>query len=362
MTVNLNFNKSKSGIIAAGLMSGTSLDGIDVALCLFEEHKGNWYHEILAAKTINYNEFWQKRLGEAHLLSGENLIKLDREYGDFLGGIVKSFISRTKITPHFIASHGHTVFHNPDKGYTFQIGHGANIAACTGIPVVNDFRSMDAALGGQGAPLVPLGDKLLFADYDSCLNLGGFANISFDYKGKRIAFDICPVNIVINELAQKRGCDYDKNGQIGAQGIVDYTLLEKLNAIEYYRKTPPKSLSREWLASEFKSVLNNNKSNIEDQMATIYAHIVHQTTAIIDRHGLVNILVTGGGALNRFLIKLFKSGTKAEVILPPKLTIKYKEALVFGCLGLLRLKNEINCLSSVTGAKRNSICGAVHMP
>jgi len=354
--------RGNNGVVVAGIMSGTSLDGVDIALCSFEEHKGNWHYEILAAKTVKYNDFWRKTLRNAHLLKGEDLVCLDRNFGDYLGDLVYNFISRKRIKPQLISSHGHTVFHKPDKGFTFQIGHGTNIAVRTGIAVVSDFRSKDIARGGQGAPLVPVGDKLLFANYDSCLNLGGFANISFDLKGKRIAFDICPVNIILNELAQKCGHDCDKNGLIGERGKINKDLLEKMNHIEYYRKAPPKSLSREWMESEFSVNLSINKIKTEDKLATVYAHIAHQILQVIDNYAIRNILVTGGGVFNKFLLNLLKSESKAEIIVPDKLIIKYKEALIFGCLGLLRLNNQINCLSSVTGAKSDSVCGVLHMP
>ncbi len=355
----ISTTKGSGSCIVAGIMSGTSLDGVDVAFCSFEEHKGNWHYEILAAKTFAYNKSWRKALTEAPLLEGEALVRLDREYGNYLGSLILSYISRTGITPQLIASHGHTVFHSPGAGYSYQLGHGANIAAGTGIPVVYDFRSADIAKEGQGAPLVPVGDKLLFAGYDSCLNLGGFANISFDWEEERIAFDICPVNTILNRLAQKNGQEYDKNGLIGRQGKVEPGLLKVLNRTGYYRKGPPKSLSREWLESEFFRLFDRSGIRTEDKLATAYDHMAYQISQVLNNYKIKKVLVTGGGAFNRFLISRCKLKTDAEIILPEKTIIKYKEALVFACLGLLRVKNQINCLASVTGAASNSVCGAI---
>jgi len=342
-------------------MSGTSLDGVDIAFCLFEEHKGHWHYEILAAKTFGYDKAWRDTLAGAHLLSGEDLIRLDRNYGIYLGKIVKKYVSQTGIKPSLIASHGHTIFHNPSRGYTFQAGHGAYISGITGIPVVDDFRSMDVALHGQGAPLVPMGDKLLFGSYDSCLNLGGFANISFTKGQERIAFDICPVNIVINYLAREQGKSYDRDGVLAKPGRVDKNLLQKLNSLPYYRFKPPKSLSREWLEMDFMPFLHTSSVSATDKMATVYEHVIHQLLKVISRNGLISVLVTGGGAFNKYLIKLLKKGSGAEIVLPDKMTIKYKEALIFACLGLLRLDGKINILSSVTGAAKDSTGGALHM-
>lgn len=354
--------KSNSDLIVAGIMSGTSLDGVDIAFCSFKELKGKWEYRILKAKTFEYDEDWKNTLGKAHLLQGEELIDLDRYYGFFLGDRINQFISETGIKPKLIVSHGHTVFHRPDKGYTFQIGNGTNISVRTGIPVVSDFRSLDIALGGQGAPLVPVGDELLFTEYDSCLNLGGFANISMNRGDKRIAFDICPVNIVLNGLVNKLGNDFDKDGLLGEAGKTDRELLDHLNQISYYEKLPPKSLSREWVEEEFLPYLNNYKISIEDKLSTIYDHIAFQIRRVLDTYSVKNVFITGGGALNKYLVKLLQSESEVEIILPKEIMIQYKEALIFAFLGWLRYNNRTNCLSSVTGAKSDSICGTLFKP
>jgi anhydro-N-acetylmuramic acid kinase len=257
-----------------------------------------------------------------------------------------------------IASHGHTIFHQPEKGFTFQLGNGASIAAETGIPTVADFRTGDVALGGQGAPLVPVGDKLLFSDYESCLNLGGFANISFDQHGKRIAFDICPVNFILNDLAQKSGWPYDTGGELGRSGNMNRELLEQLNQLAFYRQSPPKSLGREWMNHYFMPLMAADEIPLNDQLRTAYEHIAIQISNASPVHG--KMLVTGGGAFNTFLIERLKHHLKCEIVIPHAEIIQFKEALVFAFLGLLRFMGEINCYASVTGARRDSSAGVTY--
>jgi anhydro-N-acetylmuramic acid kinase len=232
-------------------MSGTSLDGVDVAFCRFIGRDDLWQYEILQAETISYSDNWQKKLRNARNVTAQDLIKLHAEYGRLLGKMAKNFIDRHRLSPGFIASHGHTVFHQPAGGFAFQLGNGAEIAAITGKTVVCDFRTTDIAHGGQGAPLVPVGDHMLFGDYDYCLNLGGFANVSVCKNGERLAWDICPVNIVLNHLSRQRGLPFDKNGKLARKGTTDKTLLKKLNRIALYHQKGPKSLGAEWLDKTF---------------------------------------------------------------------------------------------------------------
>jgi anhydro-N-acetylmuramic acid kinase len=148
-------------LISLGIMSGTSLDGVDLALCRFKENKGIWKYDILDAFTIPYTSNWESKLRSAHRLNVQDFLLLHNEYGKYIGNLAKQFLEK-KPSPDIISSHGHTIFHQPDKGFTFQLGNGAAIAATANISTVSDFRSLDVALGGQGAPLVPVGDKLLF--------------------------------------------------------------------------------------------------------------------------------------------------------------------------------------------------------
>src|SRR6056297_3304349 len=251
--------------LVLGIMSGTSLDGLDLAATEFEREANRWICSVVASDTVAYTETWRKKLEEAPRLSGEKLIGLHSEYGRFTGLQAKHFIEKHHLSPALIASHGHTVFHQPQKGMTFQLGNGACIAAAAGITTVADFRTGDVALGGQGAPLVPVGDKLLFSAYDYCLNLGGFANISFDRNGQRIAFDICPVNLILNHLANRFGRDFDQDGALGRKGMVNDSLLQALNKLGFYSQLPPKSLVREWVVEQFMPVIEASDASPADQ-------------------------------------------------------------------------------------------------
>ncbi len=361
MKVNLATNLEKSEHIVMGMMSGTSLDGADIVVCTFNKGSSGWKYKLLFSKTYHYNTQWKKSLAEADQLSSEKLVKLNRDYGNFLGHLANESIKISGVRPEIIASHGHTVFHKPDQGYSLQIGYGANIAAVTGVSVVADFRSADIAHGGQGAPLVPAGDKLLYGQYQSCLNLGGFSNISFDVETKRIAFDICPVNIVLNHLATKLGFDFDKEGILGRKGKPLGLLLEKLNAITYYNNAPPKSLSKEWLNKVFLPLIDADHSSFEDKLHTMYKHITIQIVSAMEKYKLENVFVTGGGVHNSYLMQLLKEYSKAKLTIPDADTVDFKEAIVFAFLGLLRNLNVVNCYASVTGAANNSVCGTVFL-
>lgn len=341
-----------------GLMSGTSLDGVDIACCEFWESHTKVHFNILAAETIPYPAEWKVKLEKAPSLSGLEITRLDLQYGTYLGKLTNDFIDSNKIRVQWIASHGHTIFHQPDRGFTLQIGHGAAIAAKTGKSIISDFRSLDVALGGQGAPLVPVGDKHLFGEYDFCLNLGGFENISMDIQGKRIAFDICPANTALNHFAEKLGFGFDKNGHLAAQGKLNVDLLEQLNQLDYYSKTPPKSLGREWLETSFLPLINQNIP-ITDVLSTLCEHIAMQTAKTVSGFPLGNLLITGGGAENGFLISRIREHIKHQIVIPDKTLIHFKEALVFAYLGWLRSKNKINTFSSVTGATRDSSGGII---
>lgn len=342
---------------ALGIMSGTSLDGLDLALCEFTFDK-HWFFTIKKSETINYSINWKDKLSTAFHLTGIDLIELDRNYGQFIGEKANAFIQKYNVNPDIIASHGHTVFHQPEKRFTLQIGSGAEIASITGIKTISDFRSLDVALNGQGAPLVPIGDKLLFSDYDYCINIGGFANISFEEKNKRRAYDIGPANILLNYLAQKLHHDFDKNGQLGLQGTVNLDLLNKLNNLSYYQQAYPKSLGREWLEANVIPLINKTNDTTENKLATAYEHIAIQIANSLNiKEG--KVLLTGGGALNTYLIELIKSKTHCDIVIPSKSIIEYKEALIFAFLGILRLLEKINTLASVTGAKCDSSGGSV---
>jgi len=347
-----------------GLMSGTSVDGVDLAYCSFE-YKNKWSSDILYSKTVSYPDDMQERLKNCVDLPSVELLQLDHELGKWFGKQISRFISKENLTPLLIASHGHTVFHQPKRGFTYQIGNLYEIYHQVKIPVAGDFRSLDVTLGGQGAPLVPIGDSQLFSDYDFCLNLGGFSNISFDKNGKRLAFDICAVNSVLNYLAEKKGLPFDRNGETGANGRFIEALFLKLNELDYYQLKGPKSLGIEWVNEKVIPLLNNSNVKVEDQLHTYYRHIAYQIRLAIDdfiRTGSSkNMLITGGGAFNEFLISNIKNQMedKASCVIPSEKMISYKEALIFAFLGLLRWMNKTNTLKSVTGAKYDSSGGVI---
>jgi len=343
-----------------GVMSGTSIDGLDIAYCEFKYIDNKWNYLIKFAETFKYNEYWINKLQNAPKLNGCELSLLNNEFGNFIGERINIFSTKNKIKADFISSHGHTVFHQPEKKVTLQIGSGACISAITGLNVINDFRVMDVAFGGQGAPLVPIGDKLLFSKYDCCINLGGFANISLDIDSKRIAYDICPVNIVLNHYALKLGFQFDKNGEIASKGNINNDLLIQLNNLEYYWRKNPKSLSKEWVDKFFLPIVEKYKISTNDVLKTLVEHIAIQISRIIDTKTNKNLLFTGGGTYNNFLIERIAEILKIKIKKPNENLIDFKEALIFAFLGVLYLKNEINCLSTVTGAIKNSIGGALY--
>ncbi len=342
-----------------GMMSGTSLDGLDIAYCTFQFENSEWSFEIKIAETIPYSATWKERLKNAPELEGQELKDLNKAYGYYLGFECRRFIENHRIKPELIASHGHTVFHEPDKGISLQIGDGFEILKQTGIATSFDFRTQDVKLGGQGAPLVPIGDHLLFSEYDYCINLGGFANISFEKNNQRIAFDICPVNIVINELCAGLGFLFDKDGTIAETGKIHTGLLDQLNKLNYYTLSPPKSLGKEWVIHNINPLLNHANISIEDKFRTFYEHCSSQICKIIDQTNNQKTLFTGGGAYNNFLMKLIKSQTTNNIIIPSNFLIEYKEAMIFAFLGVLKLRNEINCLASVTGAINDHSSGII---
>lgn len=342
---------------AIGLMSGTSLDGLDICFASFEKKK-DWNFQILKAETLPYSKNWEDKLRNSIHLSSEELLELHSEYGFYLGQKVREFIGRNHLENiDLIASHGHTVFHQPKKKFTLQIGDGRAIKIEAGLPVIYDFRSQDVLMGGNGAPLVPIGDELLFSDYDACLNLGGFSNISLKQNGKRIAFDIAPVNIVLNRLANKFNKNFDENGDLARKGNIDQDLLNKLNALDFYHQTHPKSLGIEWCNEAIFPLLEN--IDVTDAMATFTEHVAQQISNVISLNRLENVLCTGGGSYNTCLIEKIREKTEFAVIIPERQIIDHKEALIFAFMGVLRMKNEINVLSSATGSTGDHSSGVL---
>lgn len=341
-----------------GLMSGTSLDGLDMCCVTFRLDNGKWDYTILKAEDEEYPEEIKAKLANAQNMSALNYARFNSDYGIYLGTRVKAFIDRYGLKPDAIASHGHTIFHQPSVRFTAQIGSGAGIATESGVDCICDFRTTDVALYGQGAPLVPVGDRALFADYDYCLNMGGFSNISFDSGEYRSAYDISPVNYVMNHYTRSIGLEYDKDGQMARGGKVCDELLEKLNSLDFYSQQGPKSLGREWVESDVIPLIDSYDINIEDKLATFCEHVAIQIGKHI-KGG--KVLLTGGGALNKYLVeRMSAKAPQCQYIVPDKMTVNFKEALIFAFLGMLYLCDIPNCLSSVTGAKYSCIGGAMY--
>jgi len=363
-----------------GLMSGSSLDGLDIVFAELHENAGNWSFEIKAADCYSYEQEWKERLQNATSLSALDYQLLHTDYGHYLGKEVNRFIEANQL--HYqvglIASHGHTTFHVPSKKMTAQLGDGAAIAAETKLPVVSDLRALDLAFGGQGAPIVPIGEKLLLKDYPMFLNLGGIANISFNHPEKYIAFDVCPANRVLNLISGLVNKEYDAGGEMAALGNLHEELLKKLNGMDYYKRPYPKSLANDFGTEEVFPLLKSFGLPHNDLLRTYVEHIVQQIrSAIADNSKLPSaaeglpkaqqtqnskLLVTGGGAFNNFLVERLSeelAATGVEVVVPDVNLVKYKEALIMALIGALRWRQEYNVLSSVTGAEKDSIGGAV---
>lgn len=359
--VNTIFKKTTLNVETAttmrivGMMSGTSLDGVDMAVCDIDKTGYN----VLAATTVPYPAEWRERLSTLEHASAYDYALAHAELGHYMGRLVRNFLDESGLSAEAVASHGHTIFHQPHLGLTTQIGDGDAIAAECGLQVISNFRTLDVALGGQGAPLVPIGDRLLFGRYDACLNLGGIANISYDNSdSQRIAFDICPCNMLLNRLATRLGLDYDPDGENARRGNVDTALLATMDALPYYRQAPPKSLGKEWFMANIWPLFALGETT--DLLRTAVEHTAKQTAKVVNQQQLKTMLVTGGGAHNTFLIKCLRTlcpGTAITV--PDPLTVDYKEAIVFALLGYLRLTGQTNTLRSVTGASSDSIGGTL---
>lgn len=339
-----------------GLMSGTSLDGIDLALCDIDEQG----YGVVAAETTPYPDEWRQRLSTLEHATAYEYALANVELGHYMGKAIASFFKRNSLKADAVASHGHTIFHQPHLGLTTQIGDGDAIAAETGLPVVSNFRTLDVALGGQGAPLVPIGDELLFGQYDACLNLGGIANISYRDGGRRIAYDICPCNMALNALAGRLGLDYDPDGSNARGGHLCDALLFRLNALPYYGQQPPKSLGKEWYVGEFRPIIEASDMPVADLLCTVTHHIAGQIARVLQRQGIGTLLVTGGGAFNSYLIDCLREmAPQTQITVPDAMTVNYKEAVIFALLGYLRLTGKVNTLASVTGAKCDSVGGNI---
>ena len=345
-----------------GVMSGTSLDGIDLVYVNFKKEK-TWLFKIICAETYSYDEKWRDKLRSLISYSDYGLREIDTAYTTYLATVINDFIKKNDIKRlDAICSHGHTALHQPHKKITYQIGNKPELASLTHHMVVCDFRVQDVALGGQGAPLVPIGDELLFSEYDFCLNLGGFANISTKINGERIAYDICPVNIVLNRYIKTLGFDFDDQGKIASTGTVNDSLLNELNKLDFYIASNPKSLGLEWVDKMIIPIIESYGLEVKDVLRTFVEHIAVQISKEINKKNNASILTSGGGAYNSFLINRLQFLTNNNLVIPSKEIIEFKEALIFAFLGVLRLRNEVNSLKSVTGAEKDHSSGVIFHP
>lgn len=353
-----------------GLMSGSSLDGLDIAYVHLHETAGKWNYEIVKADCYEYSPEWASRLANATNLPARDYLLLHTAYGRYIGELVNRFIADNGLQyqVQLVASHGHTTFHLPAQKTTGQLGDGAAIAAVTGINTVTDLRAMDIALGGQGAPIVPIGEKILLGDYDFFLNLGGIANVSVNHSTKYLAFDVCPANRVLNLLVASEGKAFDEDGAMAAAGSVHHELLNKLNALPYYGEAYPKSLANDFGTDEVYPIAEAAGLSTKDALRTYVEHIAVQVRKAVEqllplaKDGGLKMLATGGGALNGFLVQRLREVLQplnVSIEIPGKDMIQFKEALIMALIGVLRWREENNVLASVTGAQRNSIGGAV---
>lgn len=349
----------KHDYLVIGLMSGTSIDGLDMALCRFFKEDHHWHYEIVNVRYQPYDDDWHHQLSDAMTLDSKALRNLSKSFAVWMARQVNAFVSETGVVPRLIASHGHTVFHQPGKGITVQIGDGQTLANLTGLTTVCNFREADVVNGGQGAPLVPVGDQLLFSEYEACLNIGGIANISYSVDNLRIAYDVCPANQVLNLLSERAGRPFDEGGKLAMSGTLIPELLDQLNSLDYYHVPFPKSLGREWVLEKMMPLINQYPKKVEDLLYTYCEHMAIQIGRAQGRFDNGRMLVTGGGAFNTHLVSRLMHHSPLEVVIPEDHLISFKEAIIFGFLGLRRLLNKTNVWSSVTGGKSNLSSGDI---
>jgi anhydro-N-acetylmuramic acid kinase len=347
---------------AIGVMSGSSLDGLDISFCIYRNLNNQWDFEFIKGETILFEEHLLEKLKKVRQLGALELARLDIDLGDWIGAQIKSFCQRHSVEADIIGSHGHTVYHNPEELYSIQIGSGQAMAISSGVPVINDFRSKDVLLGGSGAPLVPIGDLLLFQEYDACLNLGGIANVTVRSENKLLAWDVCPCNQVLNAIANRVGLDYDKDGKLAKKGRVLNSWLKTLSENSYYEKPTPKSMSNEWVEQE---VLQHLPTDLPDDMSFTFCQLVaNKIYDDLKPFELKKVLVSGGGANHPVMVGLLnkKFGKETAIIIPNASIVEFKEAIIFGLMAVLRNINEINVLKSVTGAAHDTSSGTHYEP
>ncbi len=360
VTTKVTFEMDSTAIIGVGLMCGTSQDALDLAVVKFTPTASRFDLDILLTQAFEIPFELALTLKSAERLSGLELSLLNNAVGRFFGDCVNQALAKTEYKPNFVASHGITIFHQPEHKLTLQIGSGAEIASITKLKTICDFRTSDIALGGNGAPLVPFADSILFSDYDFTLNLGGFANIA-SMNSEIAGFDITVCNLALNQIISEKGLSFDNNGAEARKGKVDIELLNSLNNLTFFKAHGPKSLGKEWFEREYSPILKASKISMNDKLRTVCDHIGIQIANHL-HESEKTCLVTGGGAYNLALIDAIKHHSKCELIIPGKEMIDYKEAICFAFLGLCRLLEKQNISKTVTGAQLNSIGGAIYLP
>ncbi len=366
MMQSLNI-KNKYYVI--GLMSGSSLDGLDMVYCAIE-NTGKYNFDLIVAETFEYDVRTKNYLKNIAADINKDYEKEHYFFAEITAEFINKFIEKNKINiVDFIASHGHTIFHYPENKKTLQIGDGKRIMELTGISTIYNFRQADIDAGGQGTPLVPVCDQMFFSNYDACLNIGGIANISYNIDGERLGFDICAANQLLNYCAAELNMQYDEDGKLASAGDVNDDLLEQLNDFDYFRKTPPKSLDNNHLQKYFFPLLDKFEIRVEDKLNTVVEHIAVQIAKMIMIHRKVdmipkedyNLLVTGGGAFNKYLIENIEIFSGIKIKLPDVEIIQFKEALAMALMGVLRWENNPNFLPSVTGANHAVCAGEIYL-
>ena len=344
-----------------GVMSGTSLDGLDIVYVKFTQNE-SWSFKIINSKTYKYEDSTTEILNEISRKSIKEIKEIDVEYSKKLAKMINEFINEFSINKiDFVSSHGHTAIHDPSNLITYQMGNLSTLSKEINQKVICDFRVQDINLGGQGAPLVPVGEEYLFSDYNSFINLGGFANITKKIKNKIIAYDICPINIVFNSLCNKIELEYDNNGDVAASGKINKALYDELQSLKFYSLPYPKSLSAEWVNEFIEPILSRyHKVAVNDLLNTFSNHFADQIVKNIGNKD--KLLITGGGAYNNYLISRIRAQSNSKIFIPSSQIIEYKEALIFAFLGVLKDLNVNNCYSSVTGASKDHSSGKVYNP
>ena len=354
----MNMINEKSLVL--GLMSGTSLDGVDISCARYYRKNDLWKFDLIAADTFSYDLQIKKDLLKT-FNKQIDLGDMDIRFTHVLVNYITIFLKKYNLDIDLISSHGHTIFYNPANNYTKQLGLGCLMSKSLNVSVVSNFRQQDIELGGQGAPLVPIGDKLLFSNYHACLNLGGIANISFDVNNNRYAYDICPCNMILNHLSNQLGEDFDNLGLLACSGRVNHKLLDLLNSINYYNFSFPKSLGKEYIDDVFFPIINSFDICLQDKLCTFVEHIAIQITNTFSQFNINNCFFTGGGVFNNYLISRIKGLSATQIIIPSKMIVNFKESIVFGFLGVLRVLKLNNCLASATGASKNHSSGDIYV-